>query len=52
MRMRPARPRSTQQARADALARTPLPKAGLTRVNHKPEDFAGHSEGAGKAAVA
>ena len=37
----PARPHSPQQGRrADALARTPPPKAGLSDVNHKPEDFA------------
>ena len=36
----PARPHPPRPSRADALARTPAPKPGLSDVNHKPEDFA------------
>lgn len=36
----PAKPHSSQQSRADTLARTPPLKSGLSDVNHKPEDFA------------
>jgi chemotaxis protein MotB len=36
----PAKPHSTAQSRADALARTSPQPTGFNDVNHKPEDFA------------